>query len=112
MTADDDSSDLSSLSSLSPVPSDVELDDNSDDATTKSKSGILKFFPKLSEQPPKEPSPPPRKRSASPPHEYVLADNPDIAVSREWGGGFFSDALKPYLLVVSRERESRVDGYP
>ncbi|EFY90764.1 hypothetical protein MAC_03127 [Metarhizium acridum CQMa 102] len=79
MTADDDSSDLSSLPSLSPVPSDVELDDNSDDATTKSKSGILKFFPKLSEQPPKEPSPPPRKRSPSPPHEYVLADNPDIA---------------------------------
>jgi hypothetical protein len=84
MTTDDDSSDLSSLSSLSPVPSDVELDDNSDDATTKSKSGILKFFPKLSERPPpKEPSPPPRKRSPSPPHEYVLADNPDIAVSTE-----------------------------
>ncbi|KHN95121.1 uncharacterized protein MAM_07006 [Metarhizium album ARSEF 1941] len=79
MTADDDLSDLSSLSSLSPVPSDVELDGNSDDATAKSKSGILKFFPKLSEQPPKEPSPPPRKRSPSPPHEYVLADNPDIA---------------------------------
>ncbi|TWU76769.1 hypothetical protein ED733_004908 [Metarhizium rileyi] len=79
MTADDDSSDLSSLSSLSPVPSDVELDDNSDDATTKSNPGILKFFSKLSEQPPEEPSPPPRKRSPSPPHEYVLADNPDIA---------------------------------
>ncbi|KAL7798371.1 hypothetical protein V8C37DRAFT_367577 [Trichoderma ceciliae] len=76
---DDDSSDLSSLSSLSPIPSDDELDDLSDDAPTGSKSGILKFFPKLSEQPPKEPSPPPRKRSPSPPHEYVLADNPDIA---------------------------------
>ena len=77
--ADDDSSDLSSLSSLSPVPSDAELDDLSD-APTGAKSGILKFFSKLSEQPPKEPSPPPRKRSPSPPHEYVLADNPDIAV--------------------------------
>ncbi|UKZ59197.1 uncharacterized protein TrAtP1_000516 [Trichoderma atroviride] len=77
--ADDDSSDLSSLSSLSPIPSDDELDDLSDDAPTGSKSGILKFFPKLSEKPPKEPSPPPRKRSPSPPHEYVLADNPDIA---------------------------------
>ncbi|KAL7821555.1 hypothetical protein V8C44DRAFT_12778 [Trichoderma aethiopicum] len=77
--ADDDSSDLSSLSSLSPVPSDAELDDLSDDAPTGAKSGILKFFSKLSEQPPKEPSPPPRKRSPSPPHEYVLADNPDIA---------------------------------
>ncbi|KAM0252513.1 hypothetical protein ACHAQJ_007688 [Trichoderma viride] len=76
---DDDSSDLSSLSSLSPIPSDDELDDLSDDAPTGSKSGILKFFPKLSEKPPKEPSPPPRKRSPSPPHEYVLADNPDIA---------------------------------
>ncbi|KAL7937696.1 hypothetical protein V8C35DRAFT_186420 [Trichoderma chlorosporum] len=75
---EDDSSDLSSLSSLSPVPSDAELDDLSD-APTATKSGILKFFPKLSEQPPKEPSPPPRKRSPSPPHEYVLADNPDIA---------------------------------
>ncbi|KAL7946175.1 hypothetical protein V8C42DRAFT_319767 [Trichoderma barbatum] len=76
---EDDSSDLSSLSSLSPIPSDAELDDLSDDAPTATKSGILKFFPKLSEQPPKEPSPPPRKRSPSPPHEYVLADNPDIA---------------------------------
>ncbi|QPH02001.1 hypothetical protein C2857_006206 [Epichloe festucae Fl1] len=79
MSADEDSSDLSSLSSLSPVPSDAELDDNSDDAAPKSKGGILKFFPKLSEQSPKGPSPPPRKRSPSPPHEYVLADNPDIA---------------------------------
>lgn len=81
--ADDDSSDLSSLPSLSPIPSDDELDDLSDDAPTGSKSGILKFFPKLSDKPPKEPSPPPRKRSPSPPHEYVLADNPDIAVRND-----------------------------
>ncbi|KND95026.1 hypothetical protein TOPH_00468 [Tolypocladium ophioglossoides CBS 100239] len=78
MAADDDSSDLSSLSSLSPAPLEDE-DAASDPAPAKSKSGILKFFPKLSEQPAKEPSPPPRKRSPSPPHEYVLADNPDIA---------------------------------
>ncbi len=79
--ADDDSSDLSSLSSLSPAPSDDEMDAGADAAKPKGrKSGILKFFPKLSEQAPKEPSPPPRKRSPSPPHEYVLADNPDIAV--------------------------------
>ncbi|KAJ6446360.1 hypothetical protein O9K51_01133 [Purpureocillium lavendulum] len=78
--ADDDSSDLSSLSSLSPAPSDDDMGGSSDEARPKSgKSGILKFFPKLSEQPPREPSPPPRKRSPSPPHEYVLADNPDIA---------------------------------
>lgn len=80
MTVDDDSSELSSLSSLSPAPSDDELDEAGDDATSKSKQGILNYFPKLSEVPPKEPSPPPRKRSPSPPHEYVLADNPDIAV--------------------------------
>jgi hypothetical protein len=79
MVVDDDSSELSSLSSLSPAPSDDELDDAIDDATSKSKQGILSYFPKLSEAPPKEPSPPPRKRSPSPPHEYVLADNPDIA---------------------------------
>lgn len=83
MPSDDESSDLSSLSSLSPVPSDVDLDDMSTIEDAKdSKSGILKFFSKLSEQPPKSPSPPPRKRSPSPPHEYVLADNPDIAVSQ------------------------------
>ncbi|KAK7414517.1 hypothetical protein QQX98_006628 [Neonectria punicea] len=79
MSADDDSSELSSLSSLSPAPSDDELDVAGDEKPPKSKGGILKFFPKLSEKTPKEPSPPPRKRSPSPPHEYVLADNPDIA---------------------------------
>ena len=36
--------------------------------------GITKYFKKETE------SPPP-KREPSPPHEYVLADNPDIAVS-------------------------------
>lgn len=42
----------------------------------KKKNGtILTFFNKRS------PSPPPRKRPASPPHEYVPEDNPDIAVS-------------------------------
>lgn len=78
MASDDDSSDLSSLSSLSPVPSDDELDAGEDKGT--SKDGILKFFSKVSEQAPRSPSPPPRKRSPSPAHEYVLADNPDIAV--------------------------------
>lgn len=73
MAPDDDSSDLSSLSSLSPAPSDSELE-------TKAKPGLLKFFPKLSGQSAPEPSQPARKRSPSPPHEYVLADNPDIAV--------------------------------
>lgn len=99
---EDDSSDLSSLSSLSPIPSDVELDDLSDDAPTGTKSGILKFFPKLAEQPPKEPSPPPRKRSPSPPHEYVLADNPDVAVSFL---SFASSFFRPSMLAGSAWRQ-------
>jgi len=41
----------------------------------KKKNGtILTFFNKRS------PSPPPRKRAPSPPHEPVPEDNPDIAV--------------------------------
>ncbi|KAF5660782.1 hypothetical protein FHETE_8773 [Fusarium heterosporum] len=77
MSAEDDSSDLSSLSSLSPAPSDIELDEP---VEPKPKKGIQEYFSKVKEQPPKEASPPPRKRSPSPPHEYVLADNPDIAL--------------------------------
>ncbi|KJZ78982.1 hypothetical protein HIM_01755 [Hirsutella minnesotensis 3608] len=80
MAVDDDSSDLSSLSSLSPAPSDDELDRLSPSPSAQGgKRGLLKFFSKLSEQASSEPLPPPRKRSPSPPHEYVLADNPDIA---------------------------------
>jgi hypothetical protein len=83
MAADDDSSELSSLASLSPVPSDDDLDPPSDlEPVGAKKKGILQYFPKLSEHPPKQASPPPRKREPSPPHEYVLADNPDIAVCR------------------------------
>lgn len=72
----DDSSELSS------VPSDVE-----DGLQLKKKDGILKFFskvpskPKASKPSPQAPASPPRpKREPSPPHEYVLEDNPDIAV--------------------------------
>lgn len=84
--ADDESSDLSSLSSLSPAPS----DDEGDVQLKREKGGILKFFHKLPKgakpkaaaaKAAKEPSPPPApKREPSPPHDYVLADNPDIAV--------------------------------
>ncbi|KAH8600812.1 hypothetical protein B0O99DRAFT_502947 [Bisporella sp. PMI_857] len=68
--SDSDSSELSS------VPS----EDESIGLTKK--NGILKFFTKAKtapvvEIPPK--SPPRPKRDPSPPHEYVLADNPDIA---------------------------------
>ncbi|KAK8872733.1 hypothetical protein PGQ11_003247 [Apiospora arundinis] len=80
MAADDDSSDLSSLSSLSPVPS----DDEGDDGLPQDKKGILNYFTKLpkgakAKASEREPSPPAPKRPASPPHEYILADNPDIA---------------------------------
>ena len=78
--AEDESSDLSSLSSLSPAPSEDESD-----ISLKKEKGILKFFHKLPAgtrptEPKREESPPTRKRSPSPLHEYVLADNPDIAV--------------------------------
>ncbi|KAI1467094.1 uncharacterized protein F4812DRAFT_49001 [Daldinia caldariorum] len=77
--ADDDSSELSSVSSLSSAPSE---DDG--EIEVKREKGILKFFHKLPPgtkpaEPKKEATPPPRKRSPSPSHEYVLADNPDIA---------------------------------
>ncbi|EQB45398.1 hypothetical protein CGLO_15731 [Colletotrichum gloeosporioides Cg-14] len=80
--ADDDSSDLSSLSSLSPVPSDIESDAAPEPEPKK--DGILKFFPKLAKGKKasvakKEASPPPRKRSPSPPHENAFEDNQDIA---------------------------------
>ncbi|KAI1358597.1 hypothetical protein F5Y08DRAFT_111108 [Xylaria arbuscula] len=78
--ADDDSSELSSVSSLSSAPSE---DDG--EVQLKREKGILKFFHKLPQgtkpaaEPDRTPSPPPRKRSPSPPHDYVLADNPNIA---------------------------------
>ncbi|KAL2270395.1 hypothetical protein VTJ83DRAFT_2579 [Remersonia thermophila] len=75
--ADDDSSELSSLSSLSEPPSD---DDS--DIQLEERHGILKFFHKVDKNPalePREKTPPRPKREPSPPHEYVLADNPDIA---------------------------------
>jgi hypothetical protein len=79
--ADDESSDLSSISSLSPAPSDIE----SDGIELKKEKGILKFFHKVPKgkkpvEAVKEPTPPLPKRPASPPHDYVLADNSDIAV--------------------------------
>lgn len=62
-------SDLSSLSSA--PPSDEEPNPMALDEPV----GITKYFQK------KQSETPPPKRAPSPPHEYVLADNPDIAVS-------------------------------
>ncbi|KAI0887528.1 uncharacterized protein GGS22DRAFT_110808 [Annulohypoxylon maeteangense] len=77
--ADDDSSELSSISELSSAPSESD-----EEIEVKREKGILKFFHKLPAgakpaEPKKEVSPPPRKRSPSPAHEYVLADNTDVA---------------------------------
>ena len=81
MADDDSGSELSSLSSLSPAPSEDESD-----IQLKKEKGILKFFHKLPKgstptELDREMSPPPVKRALSPPHESVLADNQDIAVS-------------------------------
>ncbi|KAI9924428.1 hypothetical protein MW887_007054 [Aspergillus wentii] len=62
-------SDLSSLSSAPPT------DDES--MAVDEPVGIAKYFKKQESE-----SPPP-KRAPSPPHDYILADNPDIAV---WEG--------------------------
>ncbi|KAL4761288.1 uncharacterized protein BDW70DRAFT_150164 [Aspergillus foveolatus] len=61
-------SDLSSLSSAPPS------DDESTPMALDEPVGITKYFQKKQQSE----SPPP-KRAPSPPHEYVLADNPDIA---------------------------------
>jgi len=86
--ADDESSELSSVSSLSEAPSE---DDG--EVQLKREKGILKFFHKVPKGtkpsvPERSPSPPPRKRSPSPPHDYVLADNPDIAVRKPVFGAY------------------------
>ncbi|OKL57549.1 hypothetical protein UA08_07134 [Talaromyces atroroseus] len=58
-------SDTSSLSSAPPT------DDESMSLTYEANAPITNYF--------KQEIPPPPRRPASPPHEYVLADNPDIA---------------------------------
>ncbi|KKZ65241.1 hypothetical protein EMCG_08913 [[Emmonsia] crescens] len=64
----------SDSSSLSSAPS---TDDETIAASVNRSIGLEKYFkPK---KPAKPASPPPPKRAPSPPHEYVLADNPDIA---------------------------------
>ncbi|KAL5342959.1 hypothetical protein BJX70DRAFT_240775 [Aspergillus crustosus] len=61
-------SDLSSLSSAPPS------DEESTPMALDEPVGITKYFQKK-----KQSETPPPKRAPSPPHEYVLADNPDIA---------------------------------
>ena len=72
---------LSDSSALSSPPS---TDDEDSSLQTIKKDGMLKFISRdgahgsatRADDPP-----PQKKRPASPPHEYVLADSPDIAVS-------------------------------
>ena len=77
--SDSDSSSLSSapLTEEEEEEEEESIEDESpmqvDDEEEPPTEGITKYFHKKSE------SPAP-KRSPSPPHEYVLADNPDIAV--------------------------------
>ena len=66
----------SDISPLSSAPSDVS--DN--ELTLKPPLGKLDQYFKHGPAA-VSPSPAKRKRPASPPHDYVLADNPDIAVS-------------------------------
>ena len=76
---------MSDSSDLSSAPSEDETD-----LQLKNKGGILRFFSKAKDTKAKKPtkkkvaskddSPPPPEREASPRHEFILADNPDIAV--------------------------------
>ena len=66
-------SELSSLSSAESVVSDEDIQN------AKERRGpIESYFQASKPEPPAK-----KKRDPSPPHEYVLADNPDIAVSRD-----------------------------
>ncbi|KAF3770393.1 hypothetical protein M406DRAFT_246005 [Cryphonectria parasitica EP155] len=94
--ADDDSSDLSSLSSLSPPPADID-----DEVEVKpDKQGILKYLTKTKPEDAaaSRKTPPPRKREQSPPHDFVFADNEDIAVSRK------SRPNRGFFIVMFRKR--------
>ncbi|KAK3375176.1 hypothetical protein B0H63DRAFT_269769 [Podospora didyma] len=109
--ADDDSSDLSSISSLSAPPSDDETD-----IQLERKHGILKFFHKVDQNPalePKDSTPPRPKREPSPPHEYVLADNADIAFIVMFRGRF-TDAFPKSLPNFGPQELERdiVDSIP
>ncbi|MCJ1306933.1 hypothetical protein MMC25_000577 [Agyrium rufum] len=70
------SSPPSSLSSLSPAPSEISDDEVISNAVRGGRN-IDQYFKKR--DPPSSPPPQKKKRPASPPHEFVLADNPSIA---------------------------------
>lgn len=85
-------------SELSDVPSDVEKD-----LQLTKKDGILKFFSTVPRKtvPVVEVIEPPRKqRAPSPPHEFVLADNPDIAVCTRIYGRVLHSFTRTKRVVV------------
>jgi hypothetical protein len=63
-------------SDSSPLSSALSSPDEEDVESVSRSMGLEKYFKRV-----KPESPPPPKRAPSPPHEYILADNPDIAVS-------------------------------
>jgi hypothetical protein len=69
-------SDSSSLSSAPPTDDEAE---KTITARLNKPTGINRYFKPASKDNPPH-SPPAPKRAPSPPHEYVLADNPNIAV--------------------------------
>ncbi|ORY69972.1 uncharacterized protein BCR38DRAFT_333623 [Pseudomassariella vexata] len=75
--ADDESSELSSVSSLSDAPP----SEDEGGIELKKEKGILKFFHKVKpgQATEKKTKPETPARPPSPDHEYILADNPDIA---------------------------------
>ncbi|KAL8949067.1 MAG: hypothetical protein Q9222_004792 [Ikaeria aurantiellina] len=98
------SSDLSELSSSLSSEEDVE-------AILAPKSKNLDYYFKNAHVP--KPSPPPKKkRPPSPPHEYVLADNPDIALTLlsaliMWSLGA-SDNIQD--IIKDKFKQQRKDG--
>ena len=82
----------SESSALSSAPS---VEDESI-VPTRGKDGMLQFLSTARLSSPTaedEERPTQRKRAASPPHEYVLADNPDIAVGNFDAGGALNHVL-------------------
>ena len=71
-------SDSSALSSAPPTDDEVE---KIVVANLNKAKGLDRYFKPASKGENVHASPPAPKRAPSPPHEYVLADNPDIAVS-------------------------------
>lgn len=75
-----------SASDSSELSSPPTTDDEAVAKNVAQPSGLDRYFKPAPKGTPKVPSsPPPPKRAPSPPHEYVLADNADIAVGSYCG---------------------------